>query len=110
MGKDDYAALRDNILYLKNQAELTRKQKEEAQRKAEETAEKARQIKEMFEESQKNYDQSLDLLRAYQEALEEDCNNNVKGTKDAENDARLNNDFISEHREKMNYNNRIISE
>lgn len=110
MGKDDYAALKENILYLKNQAALTRKQKEEAQRKAEESAEKAREIKEMFEESQKNYAQSLDLLRAYQEALREDCSNNEQGTRDAENDTRLNNDFISTHREKMNYNNRIISE
>ena len=107
---DDYTALREKILYLKQQRELTRKQKEDAQRTAEETAERARQIREMFEESQKNYAQSIDMLKAYEESLEEACSSNLQGTRAAEDDTRKNNDFISSHREKMDYNNRIINE
>ena len=107
---DEYNSLREKILYLKRQKEITKKQKDDAQKTAEETAAKAKEIREMFEQSQHDYAQSLDMLRAYQEELEEDCNRNIKGAAEAEKDTRENNDFISKHREKMNKNNRIISE
>jgi hypothetical protein len=107
---DDYNSLREKILYLKQQKELSEKQKEEAEESAKRTAQKAKEVKEMFEESEKSYAASLDMLRQYSEELERICDQNRKVTEDAENDARMNNDFISTHTEKLNENKRIIGE
>ena len=107
---DDYNSLREKILYLKQQQEITRKHREDAQKNAEKTAEQAKEMLEMFEESEKNYAQSIDMLKAYSQELEEDCNRNRERAEAAENDARKNNDFINSHKEKVDYNNRIINE
>lgn len=107
---EEYNSLREKILYLKQQKELSEKQKEEAEASAKRTAEKAKEVKEMFEESEKSYAARLDMLRQYSEELERICNQNRKVAEDAENDVRMNNDFINTHTEKLNENKRIIGE
>ena len=107
---DAYNALREKILYLKEQQEITKKKREEAERKAEEVALKAKEVDEMLLESEANYAQSMDRLRVFSENLKEACNKNIRDAEEAEADAKINNDLIISKKEKMDNNNRIINE
>lgn len=107
---DDYHSLKDKILQLQRQKQISHEKKVRAEKVAEEKAEKAQEVKRMFEESQKTYEQSLDRLRAYTESLEEECERNSKVAEIAENDAQMSENFIALQQQKADDNYRVIRE
>lgn len=107
---DEYHSLKDKILELQERRQDSLRKKENAEKVAEEKAVQAKKVKEMFEESQKNYEQSLSRLRAYTESLEEECARNSKVAEIAENDAQMSENFIAMQRQKVDDNNRVINE
>ena len=107
---DNYTALKEKILHLREQQEQTKKQKEEAERKAEEAKQKAREIREMVAESEKSVAESIDMLRAYSEALEEDCDRNIKSAEASESSAEADYQFVSTNQEKLDSNAELIRE
>lgn len=107
---EDYNALKEKILQLQKQQALTEQKKASAQREAEEAAAKALQAKKELEASQKSVSQSMEMLKAYTEALEEDCFRNERTAEVAENDARMNLNFVDVQMEKVAANDRLIEE
>ena len=107
---DNYTALREKILQLREQQAQTKKQKEEAAKKAEEAKQKAREIREMVAESEKSVAESIDMLRAYSEALEEDCDRNIKSAEESESSAEADYKFVSTNQEKLDSNAELIRE
>ena len=107
---EGYTTLRDKIKELRLQQERTKQQKEEAARKAEEAKQRAREIREMVAESDKSVAEKYNELRAYSEALEEDCERNRKSAEEANSSAQADYDFISSNQEKLDNNAKLMEE
>ncbi len=107
---DDYNSLKEKLLQLQKQQALTMQKKEKAQKEAEEAADAALKAKQEYEASEKSVSRSMEMLKAYTEALQEDCERNVNAAELAENDARINKNFIDEQKGKVDANNRLIDE
>lgn len=107
---DEYLSLKDKILQLQEQKRITEEKRRNAQKIAEEKAARAQQVKMMFEESQKSYEERLRLLRAYTQSLEAECEESAKGVELAENDAQMSENFILSQQEKTDANYRVIEE
>lgn len=107
---DDYLSLKDKILQLQRQKQISHEKKIRAEREAAEKAEKAQEVKKMFEDSQRTYEESLERLRAYTESLEEECEINSKDAEIAENDAQMSENFIEIQQKKADDNYRVIRE
>ena len=107
---DDYTALKERILKLKEQKEQTAREIEAARRQEEEMKERAHEMEEMLAESDKSVAASLEMLKAYSEALEEDCDRNRRKAEEAKSRAQESSDYIASHQDKLNDNQRLISE
>ena len=110
MSVEDYQALKEKILYLQQQRQITHQQSVDAQRAAQASAIEAQEARRQFEISQANYNDRMKKLRAYTASLEAACTENIRVAAQAEQDARNNNSYVQSQRKLADKNNRIIGE
>ena len=107
---DDYTALKNKILHLRQQQEESQQQRLEAQQRAEDAAARAQEARRLYEVSQANYTDRMKKLRDYAATLEAACTENEKSIAEAEQRFRESDGFIQSQREEMDRTNRIVSE
>lgn len=110
MTVEDYTALKEKILRLQQQRNLTQKNREAAQKRANDAAIRAEEAKRIFAVSQANYNERMAKLRAYTKSLEDACDENVRRAEEAERNARMSDTISQEQRHKAENNIRIIGE
>ena len=107
---DDFTALREKILLLQQKEGASQQQRLEAQKRAEEAEARAQEAKRLYEVSQANYNERMQMLRAYAERLEAACSENERQIADAERRSQERDDFVQAQRQQADRTNQIISE
>ena len=107
---DDYSALREKILRLRQQKELTAKNRAEAQKRADEAKARAQEARKAYEVSEANFNDRMERLRAYSERLQAACDENVRFAEEANRSAIASEGVVQEQRHKANRFNQQIQE
>lgn len=107
---DDYSALREKILRLRQQKELTAKNRAEAQKRADEAQARAQEARKAYEVSEANFNDRMERLRAYSERLQAACDENVRFAEEANRSAIASEGVVQEQRHKANRFNQQIQE
>ena len=110
MTLDDYTALKEKILRLQQQREVTRKNREEAEKREQEARERATEARKQYELSQANFNARMQKLREYADRLQAACDENVSKAEEANRNARLSDQYVQQQRSQADQTNRKIEE